>query len=506
MSSETRPSILEVLGITLASCALVGCQSHTQGTNRSLMTASTGNSASRWDRDIRTANINPSPDNATTALGITGIADALLAENIVKTTSPPDSWGLIAKHLEWSLQYHNRRVDAEKKRWLNNKALLETRLKNGSDHLFYVFTEAEHKNLPAALALLPFVESFYDPHAYSPVGAAGMWQFMPTTGRAMGLKQTPWEDQRRHPTLSTEAALRYLARLNKEMKGDWALTLAAYNYGPGNVRKAIRKAGTRDYWHLDLPAETQHYVPRLIALAQIVAKPEQYGLKLPDAPPRPAHRVVSLPGQYDLTRISELTGITITDLYALNPHLNQAQSSPYGPHNLLLPANAPVSIAQLLIQADSSELLRFSNHSVSRGESLGSISNRYGVSVQRLKKANDLTDDRIYPGQVIKVPGQHQNNAQHLYATLDKLQSRYRQPGRRIASAATGPQNRQKAGQMSSLPADTPRKLSYKVQRGDSLTAIAKRYNLGTTQIKQWNSIADASHIQAGQQLTLFLQ
>jgi membrane-bound lytic murein transglycosylase D len=450
--------------------------------------------------------MNPSPGDAITALGITGIADALLADNSVKTSSPPDSWVLIARHLDWSLQYHNRRVDAEKERWLNNKALLETRLKNGSDHLFYVFTEAERKNLPAVLALLPFIESYYDPHAYSSVGAAGMWQFMPTTGREMGLKQTPWEDQRRHPTLSTEAALRYLARLNKEMKGDWALTLAAYNYGPGNVRKAIRQAGTKDYWHLDLPAETQHYVPRLIALAQIVAKPELYGLKLPDAPPRQAHRVVSLPGQYDLTRISELTGITISDLYALNPHLNQAQSSPYGPHDLLLPANAPVSVAQILTQADRSELLRFSTHSVSRGESLGSISNHYGVSVSRLKKANDLTDDRIYPGQILRVPGQHQNSAQHLYATLDKLQSKYRQPGRRIASVATGSQNHKKAGHVSSLPPKAPRKLSYEVQRGDSLTAIAKRYNLGTTQIKQWNSIADASNIQAGQQLTIFLQ
>ena len=184
-----------------------------------------------------------------------------------------DAWQRVSKQLSMSVP-DNRRVRAQKSWYVNHPSYLTRVTRRAEPYLYFIVDELEKRNLPLELALLPIVESAYDPFAYSHGRASGMWQFIPGTGKGYGLAQNWWYDGRRDVFLSTHAALDYLSYLNKRFKGDWLLALAAYNSGQGNVSKAIRKNKKKgkptDFWSLKLPRETKAYVPKLLALAEIL--------------------------------------------------------------------------------------------------------------------------------------------------------------------------------------------------------------------------------------------
>ncbi|MBB1127114.1 transglycosylase SLT domain-containing protein [Thiospirillum jenense] len=207
-------------------------------------------------------------------------------------------------------------------------------------YLHVIVNELERAGLPTELALLPEIESRYDPQAVSPMRAAGMWQFMPGTGQAMGLAQNQWYDGRYDILASTRGALAYLKQLNQEFDGDWALTLASYNAGPGRVRAAQRANLARgkptDYWSLDLPIETKRYVPRLLALTQLVQAPKQHGVSLPPIANRPALEVVDAAQQVDLKQLATVSGIAPDTLRTLNPGLKRGKTQ-VGGTRLLVP-------------------------------------------------------------------------------------------------------------------------------------------------------------------------
>ncbi len=207
-------------------------------------------------------------------------------------------------------------------------------------YLHVIVNELEREGLPTELALLPEIESRYDPQAVSPMRAAGMWQFMPRTGQAMGLAQNQWYDGRYDILASTRGALAYLKQLNQEFNGDWALTLASYNAGPARVRAAQRANQARgkptDYWSLDLPTETKRYVPRLLALTQLVQAPKQHGVSLPPIANRPALEVVEAPSQVDLKQLATVSGIAPDTLRTLNPGLKRGKTQ-VGGTRLLVP-------------------------------------------------------------------------------------------------------------------------------------------------------------------------
>ena len=217
--------------------------------------------------------------------------------------------------------------------------------------------------MPAEIALLPIVESAYDPFAYSHGRAAGLWQFVPATGKRFGLKQDWWYDGRRDILDSTAAALDYLQYLHKRFKGDWLLALAAYNSGEGTVSKAQRKNRKKGkpvgFWDLALPGETRDYVPKLIALKQLVATPSVYGIKLEGVPNRPYFAVVETAAQIDLAVAADLAGLELDKLYRLNPGFNQWATSPDGPHRLLIPVDQADMFRQAV--ADN-ELDRWLHH------------------------------------------------------------------------------------------------------------------------------------------------
>jgi membrane-bound lytic murein transglycosylase D len=307
------------------------------------------------------------------------------------------------------------RVQREIDRLVANTAYLDRTFGRGRRYLHHIVLELEARDMPRELALLPFVESAFDPFAHSPRYASGLWQFIPSTGRRYGLDQDWWLDGRRDVLAATRAALDHLEELNEEFDGDWFLALAAYNTGAGNVRRAIarnlRKDLPTDFFHLDLHRETRAYVPKLLAIAQVAAEPERFGVAFPAIPNAPYFARVDAGGQVDLGRVADLAGVPLEELRALNPQYNRWVTAPDGPYDLLVPAETEQRFHEALATLPPSERVRFERHRVRRGDTLYAISLRYRVPVAVLRTLNRVRGSLIRPGQELLVPVPHGERA-----------------------------------------------------------------------------------------------
>jgi membrane-bound lytic murein transglycosylase D len=357
-------------------------------------------------------------------------------------------------------------------------AHVERIFRRGEPYLAYINAEVEKRGFPSEITLLPFVESGYDPFAYSHGRAAGLWQFIPGTGKLYGLKQDWWHDERRDIIASTRAALDYLDWLQQEFDGDWLLALAAYNSGSGTVRKAARKnrkAGKPvDFWHLDLPRETSSYVPKLLAISKVVEQPRRYGVTLLPVDENPDFAVVETGGQLDIAIAADLADLEVDELYALNPAFNRWATHPQGPHRLLLPASKADVFESNLDALPEEQRMKWVRHEVRRGETLSHIALRYDTKASVVRQTNDLDSNTIRSGTYLLVP------------VAAKDASRYAAPGKSRRS-----------------PGSASRSTSYTVKAGDSLWKIARRHNATVAQLTQWNGLRKGSVIKPGQKLVI---
>lgn len=262
-----------------------------------------------------------------------------------------DVWKRMRAGFQMNLNVQNSRITAQRSWFASRQPYIDRLSARASRYLYHTVTEAERRGIPTELALLPVIESSYDPAATSSAAAAGMWQFIPSTGTIYGLRQNSIYDGRRDVVESTRAAYEFLTSLYNQF-GSWELALAAYNAGPGRIQQAINRnmaAGLpTDYWSLRLPAETMNYVPRFLAVAQIVKNPENYGIYLPSIANRPHFREVQLPGVVDLTLAASIAGLSYQELYELNPGFRSSYTDPMGPNRLLIPAALNAQIDQRL--------------------------------------------------------------------------------------------------------------------------------------------------------------
>ena len=299
-------------------------------------------------------------------------------------------------------------VARELEQYRGHPASLARTLRRGERYLHHIAATLEARDMPLELALLPAVESAFDPFAHSARQASGLWQFVPGTGRRYGLDQDWWCDQRRGVVDATRAALDHLQDLHEEFAGDWLLALAAYNAGARNVKRAVersRQSGRpTDFFHLDLPPETRRYVPKLLALSRLVADPEAFGVELPAISNAPYFVRVDLESQIDLDRAADLAQIPRAELRALNPEFNRWVTAPDGPHQLLVPARARDRFESALACLPLSNRLRFVRHRVRRGDTLYAIARRHESSVDALRALNRLRGSLIHPGQELLVP------------------------------------------------------------------------------------------------------
>lgn len=458
---------------------------------------------------------------------------------------PPDDLWL---HLSRTIQftgYNQRSVSQQIEWYLDHPDYLQKVTERARPYLHYLVTEAEKRNIPVDLALVPIVESAFQPFAYSPGQAAGLWQFIPSTGKHFGLEQNWWYDGRRDIYAATNAAYDYLQRLANRFDNDWLLALAAYNAGEGNVSKAItqnRKRGRKtDYWSLNLPSETRNYVPKLLGLSEIIANPVANGILLDSISNEPFLQKVDIESQIDLDVVAELADMTLEEIYRYNPGFNRWSTAPDGPHYLLLPISRIESFQQRLADYPPEERIRWVRYNVASGDVLGMIAKKFNTSTEVLRDVNKLSSNTIKVGQVLTIPAprsskstsslpvMQQQNAR-LYATPQKSKIHYTvQNGDsfwKIARTFNTTTNKviqwngmsgkdtlrpgqklviwQEGGEKSNHPlANTTQKIGYTVRSGDSLDKIARKFGVTSAKIRQWNSLHRKKYIYPGEKLTI---
>jgi membrane-bound lytic murein transglycosylase D len=441
-------------------------------------------------------------------------------------------------------------VDRELQWYANHPEYLDRVFRRAGRYLHYIAGTLASRDLPAELALLPVVESAFDPFAYSHGQAAGLWQIIPSTGRHLGLKQNWWFDGRRDIIASTRAALDYLEGMHAEFDGDWLLAVAGYTSGDGNVRRArarATKAGNpTDFWHIaaHLPRETRTYVPRLLAITALVADPAAYGITLPEIADEPTFAVVSTGGQIDIALAAELAGLEAERVYELNPGLNRWATDPDGPHRLLLPTDALLAFTTGLARLGDRERVRWARHRIRNGQTLIHIARQYGTTPEVLRQVNNIRGSTIVAGQYLMVPhavkdltaytksveagaerldnqsssGQRYEHAVQPGETLWAISRRYSVSTRELASwnsmapgdvLSVGRQlvvwtNRDVAAQPASN-ADRIRRLTYTVRSGDSLSGISTRFRVSVAELARWNSLSTEKYLQPGQRLVLYV-
>lgn len=321
----------------------------------------------------------------------------------------------------------NPRIEQQRLWFASNPRFVETAGERGSLYLHYIVERLEERDMPLELALLPAIESAYNPMAYSRAHAAGMWQFIPSTGRHFNLRQTNFYDGRRDVTASTNAALDYLSRLHDMFNGDWLLALAAYNAGEGTVSRAIErneKLGLpTDYWNLPLPQETRDYVPKLLALSQVVSTPESYGVNLNPIANEPYFAAVAINDRLDLSRVAAFADIDEDELIQLNPAFKKRMTVD-GPQQLLVPTAKAQLLSASLSNLNPEQLLSLQprkavfeaavaeasapatrSYRVKRGDNLGSIAKANRVSVKDIQRWNKISGNRLKAGQVLAMRG-----------------------------------------------------------------------------------------------------
>ena len=395
-----------------------------------------------------------------------------------------DLWKRVRKGLNIDIRSNNERIKAELKHFKNNQYYFDRLIDQAKPYLQYIVNEVQSKGLPMEIALLPALESSFDPYAYSHGRAAGLWQFLPYIGRHYGLKQNWWYDGRRDVVESTRAALYFLDELH-DVFNDWELALAAYNAGRGTVSAAIRrnkhKGKPTDYWSLKLPRETSRYVPKLIALSQVIINPKKYGIQLPDAIDQPYFAIIDTKQQIDLARVARLGDIYLEELQKLNPAFNRWATAPEGPHRLLVPIDKASNLEIKISKLQPSERLQWTRYTIQPGDSLALIARRFNSSVNFIKEVNGITDNIIVLDKSLLIPTPLQDLSSY------PLSATQRQLARESRIAATG-----------------KKRVVHTVKKGDSFWQLSKKYKVGIHSLAKWNGMAPSDPLTVGKNLVLW--
>jgi membrane-bound lytic murein transglycosylase D len=435
-------------------------------------------------------------------------------------------------------------VERELQWFAKHPAYLDRTFKRGERYLYHIVGEIEARGMPLELALLPVVESAFNPVAYSRARASGLWQFIPGTGRQYGLKQNWYYDGRRDVIAATTAALDYLQFLHAEFDGDWLLAVAAYNCGEANVARAIKRnraAGKPiDFFSLKLPRETRAYVPKLLAMRRLVADPASHGLIFSPIANQPYFAKVATGGQLDLHVAADLAELPKEELLALNPAFNHWVTDPDGPHHLLVPIDREARLTAGIAALPPQERVRIVYHRVRPGDTLGGIADKYNISVAALRSTNKIRGTLIHPGQDLLIaaapragdakfvaeaaavdpePIRTASSSKHRVRRGDTLWSIAKRHGVSMDRlATTNGLNRNGTltiGQTLKIPGTatlastnpasvSPSAITYVVRAGDTLSRIATKFRVSISDLLGWNSLA-SNMIKPGQRLVMYV-
>lgn len=399
-----------------------------------------------------------------------------------------DIWARIGAGLQFAYKYDNARIDEQLQFYRDNPNYLKTVTERASPFIYEIVEELDRRGLPMELALLPIVESAFNPNAVSPGNSIGLWQINSSTAPTLGLKRDWWYDGSRDPLASTVAALDYLTTLQQMFDESWLLSLAAYNTGPGNVRKAINKNEVRDrdvdYWSLNLPTITEDFAPKLIALSRLVADPDHYGMELANVANAPAVTLVDVGYQLDLAFAASIAGIDSQTLYQLNPGFRQWATHPDGPYSLLVPVAVAQAFSTALLEQRERPNVTWDRYVVQSGDSLGKIAQQFRTQVVVLQQVNGIEGSRIIAGESLLIPRAYDSSAPIL-----------------APNAPDYPATASRSSAASTVPPEPPAR--YTVRSGDSLWSIANRYRRSVAELTQWNNLEVNGLLKPGKELVL---
>jgi membrane-bound lytic murein transglycosylase D len=370
---------------------------------------------------------------------------------------------LIAKHEQWYASrpdYVARMTDRARR------------------YLYYITGEVERRGMPSEIALLPMIESAFNPGAYSTSKASGIWQFIPSTGKDFGMKQDWWYDGRRDVISATNGALDYLQKLH-DLFGDWELALAAYNWGEGAVQRAQernRRQGLPvNYTSLKMPDETRNYVPKLLAVKNIISNPASYGLILQKIPNEPYFSAIATTKHIDVQLAAKLADISIEEFSALNPAHNRPVILQNNSDMILLPVDK-VETFRTNLESYDKPLVSWQTYQTKKGERLDRLAPRFGLSVEKLKSVNSLPgQSSISTGQTLLVPINGEENEEEDFAMVDM--------------------------HLHPMPETSAQRVHHIVRRGETLAGIARKYHVKLDKLKSWND--PLNHIKVGQSITI---
>lgn len=371
--------------------------------------------------------------------------------------------------------------------WYGNRVdYLKRIIQRGSRYLYHVVEALDKRGMPTDLALLPFIESAFNPNAVSSAKASGMWQFMPATGRDFNLKQSLFKDDRRGVLDSTEAALDYLQRLYN-MFGDWQLALAAYNWGEGSVQRAIKRQQAKglpidfDSLSAQMPAETKNYVPKLQAVKNIIGNPEQFGLNLPPLENTPYFTSVRKEKDIDVDLAARLADIPVSEFKALNPQFNRPIITGGNNTAILLPIDK-VATFEDNFNNWKGPLSSWTTLNISKSERIETLASRYGYQADVVREVNAIPAKTVIKaGSTILVPKSESAADENIPAHIaEQAQLNIEKPG------------------------STTKVITIKAGRRDNLATLAKRYKVSVADIKMWNHLRK-DRIDAGQKLDLHI-
>jgi membrane-bound lytic murein transglycosylase D len=373
---------------------------------------------------------------------------------------------LVARHEAW---------------FLNHPDYFQRMIERSRLYLYFIVEEIDKRNMPMEVALLPMIESAYNPVAYSRARAVGIWQFMPSTGRRYGLQQNWWYDGRRDVLAATRAALDYLEKLHGEF-GDWQLALAAYNWGENGVSRAIAhnraKRKPTAYENLRMPRETRNYLPKLQAVRNIITKPGLLSFPLEDIPNQPYFTAVSTPEHIDLQVAAQLAEMSVDDFRSLNPGHTRPVIMSNGSRTLLLPIDK-ANIFSANLKGYDQPLVSWQTYTLKKNESPDSVAAKFGITLARLREINGLNRHvALRPGRSLLVPMNEDANASNLEETWNspEFQSPEDLYGSRVV---------------------------YRVKNGDSLYLIALKQRVTVAALKEWNHLS-GNQLRIGQRLTIY--
>jgi len=450
-----------------------------------------------------------------------------------------DVWQRIAMQLKLKVPDH-KKVEYYRHWFITHPNHLAAVSKRAEPFLYLIVEKIEQRHLPLELALLPVVESSFDAFAYSHGSAAGLWQFVPGTGKMYGLKQNYWYDGRRDVIASTDAALDYLTYLNKRFNGNWNHAIAAYNSGGGRVSRAITqnlKAGKpTDFFSLNLPKETSSYVPKLLALADVVANQEKYNISIPTIENKPVLKNIDPNEQLDLAIAASYAGLSVTKLQSYNPAYNQWATAPEGPYHLLLPINSVDKFTKS-VEQHRGKGIRLIRYKVKSGDTLSVIAKKHETTSSIIQAANDLSGNMIRINQYLMIPTSTKDNAAYALSAknrLAKTQSTSRGKFKITYTVSSGdslwiiskkhnisyqslakwngmgPKDTLKIGQKlviwkNNSDGAIMRTVHYRVRSGDTISGIANKFKVKSSDIVKWNNLAKKKYIKPGQSLTLYV-